>query len=119
MTKFWSGVKKCKSFRSRQELSNENLVAKFGFDTTENEPEYGYGISLIFVSLIFNPEDVRVEIRHRAVVGLASLHGSEPASDRAVLILHVESLVVKQRRHHPLEERREDDVHHRKFLCLF
>ena len=31
------------------------LLAKFGFDTAENEPEYGYGISLIFVSLIFGP----------------------------------------------------------------
>ena len=31
------------------------VLAKFGFDTTENEPEYGYGISLIVVSLIFGP----------------------------------------------------------------
>ncbi len=31
------------------------LVANFGFDTAENEPDYGYGISLIFVSLIFGP----------------------------------------------------------------
>ena len=30
--------KKCKSDRSRQELSNEYLVAKIGFDTAENEP---------------------------------------------------------------------------------
>ena len=29
---------KCKSCRSRQELSNEHLLAKFGFDTAENEP---------------------------------------------------------------------------------
>ena len=29
---------KCKSCRSRQELSNEYLLAKFGFDTAENEP---------------------------------------------------------------------------------
>ena len=28
----------CKSCRSRQELSNEYLLAKFGFDTAENEP---------------------------------------------------------------------------------
>ena len=37
---FWggSGAKECKSDRSRQELSNEYLVAKFGFDTAENEP---------------------------------------------------------------------------------
>ena len=28
----------CKSCRSRQELSNEYLPAKFGFDTAENEP---------------------------------------------------------------------------------
>ena len=31
-------VKGCKSYRSRQELSNKNLVAKFGLDTAENEP---------------------------------------------------------------------------------
>ena len=31
------------------------LLATFGFDTAENEPEYGYGISLIFVSFIFGP----------------------------------------------------------------
>ena len=42
--------------RSRRELSNEYLLAKFGFDTAENEPEYGYWISLIFVSLIFGPD---------------------------------------------------------------
>ena len=55
--KYWglSGAKACKSCRSRQELSNEYLLAKFGFDTAENEPEYGYRISLIFVSLIFGP----------------------------------------------------------------
>ena len=37
---FWmlSGAKACKSCRSRQDLSNEYLLAKFGFDTAENEP---------------------------------------------------------------------------------
>ena len=39
------------------------LLAKVGFDTAENEPEYGYGISLIFVSLIFGPDDV---VAHQA-----------------------------------------------------
>ena len=34
----WSGAKGCKSDRSRQELSNEYLVAKFAFDKDENEP---------------------------------------------------------------------------------
>ena len=38
--KYWglSGAKACKSCRSRQELSNEYLLAKFGVDTEENEP---------------------------------------------------------------------------------
>ena len=38
--KYWglSGAKACKSCRSRQELSNEYLLAKIGFDTAENEP---------------------------------------------------------------------------------
>ena len=34
----WSDAKECQSDRSRQELSNEYLVAKIGFDTAENEP---------------------------------------------------------------------------------
>ena len=33
-----SGATACKSCRSRQELSNEYLLAKFGVDTAENEP---------------------------------------------------------------------------------
>ena len=33
-----SGAKACKSCRSRQELSNEYLLAKIGVDTAENEP---------------------------------------------------------------------------------
>ena len=33
-----SGAKACQSCRSRQELSNEYSLAKFGFDTAENEP---------------------------------------------------------------------------------
>jgi len=32
------GAKGCKSYRYRQELSNEYLVAKIGVDTAENEP---------------------------------------------------------------------------------
>ena len=33
-----SGAKEYQSDRSRQELSNEYLIAKIGFDTAENEP---------------------------------------------------------------------------------
>ena len=33
----FEGAKDCKSDRSRQELSNEYLVAKFGFNAAENE----------------------------------------------------------------------------------
>ena len=38
--KYWglSGAKACKSCRSRQEHSNEYLLAKIGFDTAEKEP---------------------------------------------------------------------------------
>ena len=32
------GAKMCKYCRSRQELSNENLLANFGVDTAENLP---------------------------------------------------------------------------------
>ena len=40
LLKCWgqSGAKACKSCRSRQELFNEYLLAKTGFDTAENEP---------------------------------------------------------------------------------
>ena len=34
----WSGAKVCQSCRSRKMLQNEYLLAKFGFDTAENEP---------------------------------------------------------------------------------
>ena len=33
-----SGAKACKSCRSREELSNEYLLAKFGVDRAEREP---------------------------------------------------------------------------------
>ena len=33
-----SGAQTCKSYNSRQELSNEYLLAKIGFDTAENGP---------------------------------------------------------------------------------
>ena len=49
--KFWdlSGAKVCKSCRSRQELSNEYLLAKIGVDTAENEPLEVWGkIQFIF-----------------------------------------------------------------------
>ena len=34
----WSGAKEYQSDRSRQELSNEYLIAKIGVETAENEP---------------------------------------------------------------------------------
>ena len=37
-TSEWSAAKDYQSDRSRQELSNEYLVAKIGFDTAENGP---------------------------------------------------------------------------------
>ena len=33
----WSGAKECQSNRSRQELSNEYLIARIGFDRAESE----------------------------------------------------------------------------------
>ena len=41
-TEIWNGHWcKEKIYRSRQELSDEYLLAKFGFDTAENEPPKG------------------------------------------------------------------------------
>ena len=34
----FSGLSGEKIFRSRQEVSNDGLLARFGFDTAENEP---------------------------------------------------------------------------------
>ena len=44
-----------KSFQTNIVTSIYKLFAKLRFDTAENEPEYEYGISLIFVSLVFGP----------------------------------------------------------------
>ena len=58
--KYWglSGAKACKSCRSRQELSNEYLLAKFGVDTEENEPynvcSFGWKIRVRFDVEPFN-----------------------------------------------------------------
>ena len=51
LLKYWglSGAKARKSCRSRQELSNEYLLAKFGVDTAENEP---LKVCLIFTYLL-------------------------------------------------------------------
>ena len=43
-----SGAEVCTSCRSRQELSNEYLLAIFGFDTAENESFKVYLILLNF-----------------------------------------------------------------------
>ena len=45
------GAKACKSCRSRQELSNEYLLANIGVDTAENEPLEVWGENSIQYSL--------------------------------------------------------------------
>ena len=39
------GAKACKSFRSRQELSNDCLIFEFGFDTAEPASQPRKGLS--------------------------------------------------------------------------
>ena len=53
--KYWglSGAKACKSCRSRQELSNEYFLAKFGFDTAENNLVKFSFFFLLFFSFLF------------------------------------------------------------------
>jgi hypothetical protein len=58
--KYWglNGGKTCKSCRSRQELCNEYLLAKFGVDAEENEPyevcSFGWKIRELFDIEPFN-----------------------------------------------------------------
>ena len=62
--KFWdlSGAKMCKSWRSRQELSNECLLAKIGVDTAENEPLKVWGkIQFIIHSPPYLSDALRAE----------------------------------------------------------
>ena len=70
-----------KSFQTNIYYLIFTILATFGFDTAENEPEYGYGISLIFVSLIFGPDlvsgNVSVEPNHEDVGVEPSNHGDE------------------------------------------
>ena len=68
----------CKSDRSRQELSNECLVVKFGFDTAENEP---YQVRTFELSEILN---LNFEISKLLVAAQASfsLQISRPSLDR-------------------------------------
>ena len=47
-----SGAKICTSCRSRQELSNEYLLAKFGVDTAENEPLLVWRMNKLVISLL-------------------------------------------------------------------
>ena len=55
-----SGAKVCKSCRSRQELSNEYLLAKIGIDTAENEPlKVWRKIQFIVHSPPYSPETAR------------------------------------------------------------
>ena len=49
--------------RSRRELSNTYLLAKFGFDTAENEPLIVCTIELQNDSLIFSPHAVESRAR--------------------------------------------------------
>ena len=49
------------------------LLARVGFDTAENEPEYESGISLIFVFLVFGPGSLRV-LRASGRAGRAPAH---------------------------------------------
>ena len=90
--KYWglSGAKACKSCRSRQELSNEDFLAKFGVDTEENEPykvcSFDWKIRQRIDIEPFNQGvDPLAEVRRRKD------HAQVPSSDRD---LEVE-------RHHP------------------
>ena len=94
-------------------LNNASFLrnAKFGFDTAENEPEYGYWISLIFVSLIFGPD---LRKRHGALVERVGLQlhgrrgrgGGPPAPPDAEHDVEVHLAPLRPRRA-PADEREE------------
>ena len=55
-------AKVCKSCKSRHELSNESLLAKFGFDTAENEPPK------VCQKIVLKQSEVRIEVRKKVGV---------------------------------------------------
>ena len=72
--------------RSRRELSNEYLLAKFGLDTAENEPDYNFIFDLI---LIYAPRPehlVRPALVVRRVLEgrgpVEAVEGARPADHR-------------------------------------
>ena len=100
-----SGAKACKSCRSRQELSNEYLLAKIGVDTAENEHlKVWRKFNSIFIRLLtrdrdrtFAALDVAVDAlvrncflaeNYRSVVGKAQLQSADSYSfhDRRFLV---------------------------------
>ena len=82
LLKYWalSGAKACKYCRSRQELSNEHFLTKFGVDTEENEPykvwSFGWKIRVGFDIEPFNQSADEIPQRYiLAVDGLEGLRG--------------------------------------------
>ena len=72
----------CASFRSRQEFSNEYLLATFGVDTTENEPLKV--CQKITISLKKKLENTEVqELRQETTELRASAHELALAQDEA------------------------------------
>ena len=67
LLKYWglSGAEACSSCRSRQELSNEYLIAKIGFYTAKNEPFNFHNFSSLQG---FNFHRAVVSVRHDATL---------------------------------------------------
>ena len=60
--------------RSRLELSNAYLLAKFGFDTAENEPFFATNVDDTFAHLILDPAIRRRLEAGPAVRGVLALY---------------------------------------------
>ena len=68
----------CRSDRSRQEVSNEYLLAKIGVDTAENEPLEVWGNYSILFNRVLRHECVSFDFGASVVVGRATAIAAGP-----------------------------------------
>ena len=99
------GAKECKSDRSRQELSNKYLLAKFGFDTVKNEPFSFHNFSSLqgfnfhrgVVSTKCRARCVGGGRRRRGGVGVAARRGPLARARNGFIHAFISGIISRQR----------------------